>query len=124
MKKKLFPFIAIFFSVIGIFLLINSNDKKTSLLGIINILFFGGGGIIYLILNNNKVGLRIKKIALLFGCLIFIITSYFLLPIHHLFDDNKKYHPTIGWIIGIIGMLFFGYGFIITLIKFLKNDGK
>lgn len=61
MKKKLFPFIAIFFSVIGIFLLINSNDKKTSLLGIINIIFFGGGGIIYLILNNNKVGLRIKK---------------------------------------------------------------
>lgn len=99
-----------------------SKNQRTTTLGIINLLFFGGGGIVYFILNKKSISNRLRNITLLIGCLIFIISSYYLLPFHHLFDNNRKYHPTIGWIIGIIGMLFFGYGFIISIIKLVKDD--
>ncbi len=105
---------------------------KEIVLGIVTLLSFGGGGIVYYALNkkgNKKIEksekITIKEsprklIFLLLGCLIFVICCYGFLPFNHLFDDNYKYTPALGYIVGITGILFFGFGFVTAIIRLVK----
>ena len=65
-------------------------------------------------------GTRTKTIALFFGCLIFIIASYSALPFNHLFDDSHRYSPVTGYIVGIVGISFFGFGLISSIVQLVK----
>lgn len=123
-NKKIYYLISILFVIISIFLLIASKEKQTTIIALLTLLFFGGGAIIVYILNNKFYNDKTKNIANIFGALIFTITCYSILPFNHLFDENKKYHPTIAWIIGVIGIIFFGYGFFILIIKLIKEKYK
>lgn len=120
-NKKLFYTICIIFSLMAIFSLIVTEDTKTILISLLTILFFGCGSIIAYILDTKEKESNVRTIALLFGCLIFIVGSYSVLPFNHLFDNSHKYTPTLGWIIGIVGILFFGYGFIVSAKKMITK---
>lgn len=123
-KKIILNSISIIFVVISIFLLIVSEETKTRIIAVLCLLFFGGGSIIYNILENEKNGSLAKNIAEMIGSLIFMLVCFFVLPFHHLFDDTRRYTPFLGWIIGITGILFFGFGFIKSVIKLLKRKNK
>lgn len=62
-----------------------------------------------------------KNTAGMIGSLIFVIVCYYILPFHHLFDGVHRYTPTLGWAIGIAGILFFGIGFLKLTINLLKG---
>lgn len=119
-KKVLYGFWVIF-CIISIWEILKNSDGKTGPIGYLTLMFFGGGVIVYFILTNNNIDFKIKRIANLIGCLIFVIASYFLLPFHHLFDGTRKYTPEIGWIIGLGGMCFFGFIFFKLILEMLKE---
>lgn len=121
-NKKLFYTICILFSIGSIFLLIVSEEVETILISLLTILFFGCGGIVVYILDKKENAKKTKTIALMFGCLIFVISSYSALPFNHLLDDVSRYTPVSGWIIGVVGILFFGFGFIVSIKKLIKNN--
>jgi riboflavin transporter FmnP len=123
-NKIILNIICILFVVISIFLLIESEESKRRFIAGLAIIFFGGLGIVYNINKSEKSGSLAKSIASMIGCLIFVILSYYILPIHHLFDGSRKYSPTIGWIFGIVGILFFGFGFLKILIELIKGKKK
>jgi len=125
-NNKTLYIICIIFSVGSLFLLIKSDKGSVVWVSLMNLLFFGGGGICYYILDKKKdkntiTSKRNKIIALFFACLFFVLASYSALPFNHLFDDNTtRYTPTAGWIVGIAGILFFGFGAIVAVIRFYK----
>lgn len=108
----------------SIFLLIVSEETRTRFIAVLCLLFFGGGSIVSNILSSEKSGNLVKNIAGMIGSLIFIIVCYYFLPFHHLFDGTRRYTPSLGWIIGITGILFFGIGFLIAIINILKRKYK
>lgn len=83
--------------------------------------FFGGGGIVYNILVNEESGSLAKNIAGNVELSIFLIMCFSILPFNHLFDNSWRYNPTLGWIIGVIGILFFGFGLLKIYNKFIKK---
>ncbi len=109
--------ICILFVAISIFLLIVSEEPRTRFIAVLCLLLFGGGNIASNILESEKSGSLVKNAAGIIGSLIFVIVCYYFLPFHHLFDGARRYTPTLGWVIGIAGILFFGIGFI----KLTKN---
>jgi len=122
-NNKTFYIICIIFSIGSIFLLVKSEEANVIWISIMNLLLFGGGGIVFYILEkkeNKKNTQRNKIIALFFGCLFFVFASYSVLPFNHLFDDTWRYTPILGWIVGIAGILFFGFGVIVSIIQFYK----
>lgn len=123
-NKVILNSISILFVVLGIFLLLVSDETKTKIIAIICLIFFGGGNIAHNILLSNTSGSLAKNIAGMSGCLIFIIACFFILPFNHLFDNSWRYNPTIAWIIGIAGILFFFFGFLKFTINLLKRNYK
>ncbi|TGN29801.1 hypothetical protein [Empedobacter tilapiae] len=123
-KKYIFFFISILFVILSITLLIISEEKQTNIIALLSLLFFGGGAVVFYILINRFYGNSTKNIANILGALIFTITSYFILPFNHLFDGSRKYNPTIAWVVGIIGIFFFGFGFFRLIIKLLKENDR
>lgn len=99
-----------------------------------NLLLFGGGGIAIYILDKKEsknigqedtltiAAKRTKMIALAFGCLCFVVASYWVLPFNHFFDNTRNYTPIFGYIVGIIGILFFGSGLIVSIIAIVKRS--
>jgi peptidoglycan/LPS O-acetylase OafA/YrhL len=120
MKKTLYYAICILFSLLSIFLLIVSTEQKVIIISLLNLLFFGGGGIAYYILDKKET--KNKTIALMYICLLFIISSYAVLPFNHLFDGTWRYTPALGWIVGMAGIIFFGFGFIVSIIRIVKKQ--
>ena len=132
MGNKTFYIISAIFSIMGIFLLITSEGREDTLFGIFCLLFFGVGGICYYFLDKkgNKqveyngektfVDKRSASVVLLISCLVFVFVCYLLLPFHHIFDDNWRYTPTMGWIIGMAGILFFGAGAVAAIKRLIK----
>ena len=131
-KEKLFYSICILFSILTVFLIVVSKETNVILGSIVWLLFFGVGGICYYVLNR-KGSKRIKQekiviitdqrrkiIALMIACLCFVIAGYSALPFNHLYDDSDRYTPTFGWIMGSISISFFGFGFVISIIKLVK----
>ena len=123
-NKLILNAISILFVVISIFLLIVSEETKTRIIAVFCLLLFGGGNIIYNIIESKKSGSLTRIIAGMIGCLILIVVCYYFLPFHHLFDGTRKYTPLLGWIIGITGILFFGFGFLKSIIILLKRKNK
>ena len=124
-NNKTFYIICLIISLGSLFLLIKSDEGNVIWVSIANLLFFGGGGICYYILDkkedkNTITTKRNKIIALFFACLFFVFASYSALPFNHLFDDTWRYTPTKGWIVGIAGILFFGFGAVVAIIRFCK----
>ena len=125
-NNKTFYIICIIISLGSLFLLFKSDESNVIWVSIMNLLFFGGGGICYYILDkkedkNTIASKRSKIIALFFLCLFFVFTFYSVLPFNHLFDElTNRYTPTAGWIVGISGILFFGFGAIVAIIRFCK----
>jgi len=131
-NKKILYLICALFTIASIFLFVTSKEVKTTLVSIVLFLVCGVGGISTFILDKKEnkdiaqeknitiTDKRGKMIALMFACLCFVIASYFTLPFNHLFDDNRSYTPTMGYIVGIVGMLFFGFGFISSIIRLIK----
>ena len=122
-KKKLYS-IFILLTIVSVFLFCISDETKTRIIAIINFLFFGIGGIVTYILEREKSGVLTKNIAGILGCAIFVIVSYSLLPFNHLYEDSRRYNPILGWIIGIIGILFFGFCFFKLIIKLSKINNE
>jgi uncharacterized ion transporter superfamily protein YfcC len=105
--------------------LLKTDEANVIWVSLMNLLLFGGGGIAYYILdkkeNKNTIATKRNKIiALFFLCLFFVFASYSILPFNHLFDNTWRYIPTLGWIFGIVGILFFGFGVIVAIIQFCK----
>ena len=123
-NKKILYFISSLFVIVCLYLLIVSEDTQGRIKAFLGVLFFGAGSIIHYILQNNTIGYNVKLIAGIFGCLIFVIVSYSLLPFNHLFDESSKYNPTLSLIIGIVGILFFGFGFFVSLIIMFKKFNR
>ena len=124
-KNKSFYTVCILFSIGSIFLLFKSDEADVIWVSLMNLLLFGGGGIAHYILdkkeNKNTITTKRNKIiAVFFLCLFFVFASYSVLPFNHLFDDTWRYTPILGWVFGIAGILFFGYGIIVAIIRFYK----
>ena len=120
MKNKLFYIICILFSVLSVFLLLVWGEKT----GLLTLLSFGGGGIAYYVLDKKENSPRRKNIALIFFCLIFVVVSYAVLPFNHLVDNALYYTPLKGWIVGMAGIVFFGVGLVVSIIKLIKEKQK
>ena len=115
------------FCVLAIFLIIMSGEIDISNITIL--LLFGGGGICYYLLDKkenkcikqkNMITIkdtRTKSVILMFGCLCFVICCFFILPV---FDSREIMPPYAGWVVGVIGILFFGYGFIASIKGLIK----
>ena len=123
-NKIILNSICILFVAVSIFLLIVSEEPRTRFIAVLCLLLFGGGNIVSNILESEKSGSLVKNIAGMIGCLIFVIVCYYFLPFHHLFDGSRRYNPTLGWVIGIAGILFFGIGFLKLTINLLKEKHK
>jgi len=131
-SDKLFYAVCILFSIIAVFLIIVSKETNDILRGLVWLFFWSAGGICYYVLNrkgSKRVGQggiasitddRGKMMALMIGCLAFVIAGYSALPFNHLYDDSNRYTPAFGWIIGTISILFFGFGLIVSIIKLVK----
>ena len=132
MSNRKFYIICAIFSIGAIFLIITSESREDILASIVGLLFFGVGGICYYFLDKkgNKeveyngekrfIEKRSTNAVLMIACLVFVIAGYFLLPFHHIFDGTWRYTPTIGWIIGMAAILFFGAGFIISIMRMIN----
>ncbi|MDM1071833.1 hypothetical protein HX001_04905 [Empedobacter brevis] len=123
-KKYILFFISILFVILSITLLIVSEEKQTNIIALLSLLFFAGGAVVFYILSNTFYDNTTKNIASILGTLIFTITSYFILPFNHLFDESRKYNPTIAWIIGITGIISFGFSFFRLITKLLKENDR
>jgi hypothetical protein len=131
-NKKLLYSICILFTIGSIFLLVVSEKTEVILVSVMNLLMFGVGGVCVYVLEKrgNKdieeektiiiTDKRGKMIALTLACLCFVIVCYLVLPFNHLFDGNRRYTPSLGYIVGIAGILFFGFGFISSIIRLIK----
>ena len=120
-SNKTYYSICILFSLLSIFLLTVSAEKKVIVVSLLNLLCFGGGGIVFYVLDKKEIKNRSKTIALMFCCLIFVISGYAVLPFNHLFDGIWNYTPALGWIFGIAGIVFFGLGLVVAVIKLVKE---
>ena len=130
-NKKIFYSICILFTIGSIFLLVVSAKIEVVLVSIMDLLIFGVGGICVYVLEKKEnkdieqektiiiTDKRGKMIALTFACLCFVIACYLVLPFNHLFDGDRRYTPTFGYLVGIVGILFFGFGFISSIIRWL-----
>lgn len=120
--------------MLALFLLFNAEDTNDVWVSIITLAFFGGGGIAYYVLNKRGdkkieqkdtltiIAKQSKTIALIVACLIFIFVCYSALPFNHLFDNTGRYSPAMSYIVGIVGILFFGYGLIVSIIRLIKRN--
>lgn len=128
--------IFILFTVFGIYLLIDSfiNPElefsedvvlKNRIKYINTILFFGGLGYIYYLIKERKIDTNQNtfktNIAMLFGCLIFVLNSLFLI-LHP--EEFKKGTKLIQMIIGYSSILFFGAGLLMSIYRLIKNLSK
>ena len=133
MKNKiLFYSLCIIFSIIAIFLLIVSKGRDEILASIALLLMSGVGGVCVYMLERKEdkhiepektitiTDKRSKTIALMIGCLSFVIVGYLFLPFNHLFDNIRRYTPIMGWSVGIAGILFFGFGFVMSITSLIK----
>jgi hypothetical protein len=132
MKKILLYSIYTVFTIVGIFIICVSDNKKGIWVGIVLSLFFGAGGVCTYILerggnkkieNKNEIIIieqRGKIIAVMTLCFVFVVLGYSLLPFNHLFDGTRGYTPTLGYIVGIVAILFFGLGFVISIKRLIK----
>ena len=130
--KKLFYFICIILTIGSIFLIVVSEEIETVLISIMNLLLFGVGGVCFYVLDkkgNKNIGQekvitvtdkRGKMIALALACSGFVFAGYLMLPFNHLFDGTRGYTPVLGYIAGIAGILFFGFGLITSIIRLIK----
>jgi hypothetical protein len=130
-NRKLYIICAIF-TIGAIFMLITSEGREEILGSVFALAFFGVGGICYYFLDKkgNKrveyngektfVDKRSKSVVLLIGSSMFVFACYLFLPFHHIFDDNLRYSPTLGWIIGVAGILFFGAGIVVAIKRLIK----
>lgn len=121
--------ICVIFSILSVVVIVNGGQ---TLLGIAMLLFFGGGGIVYYILSRKGrrriersgettiTESRKKLIVLLLGSSIFVVCSYLFLPFHHLFDEIPRYSPLLGYVVGVVGMLFFGFGVVTAIIRLVR----
>ncbi|MDR2910952.1 MAG: hypothetical protein LBV47_06275 [Bacteroidales bacterium] len=134
MKRKLLYVISAIFTAVSIFLILKAENAKELLLGISTLSLFGvGGAAVYALerKGNRKIERqqiitlkqsRRKLIVLLWACLAFVLCGLLCLPFFHLFDDSPHYTPTRGYIIGIAGMLFFGFGAVASIIRLIKPE--
>ena len=131
-NKKLFYSVCSLFTIGSIYLLVGSEEIEVILVSVMNLLLFGVGGVCVYVLEkkeNKDIGQgktitiidqRGKMFALMLGCLSFVFACYLILPFNHLFDGTRGYTPVIGYIIGVAGILFFGFGFIMSIIRLVK----
>jgi uncharacterized protein YjeT (DUF2065 family) len=124
------------FTIIGTYLLIDSFMNpdfelsesailKNRLVQINSILFFGGLGYVYYILkrNRNKINKSSLKtnIAILLGCLIFILNGLYLINYP---EDFKKGNKLIKIIISYTTVIFFGISLIMAVYKLIQKKSK
>jgi hypothetical protein len=132
MKRIFLYSISAIFTMVGILMIYMSNEKKDVLMGVLVLLSFGVGGICINVFEK-KGNKRAKQkdvttiteqhskiIALMLSCLAFMVLGYFVLPFNHLFDNTRFYTPVMGWIVGVISILFFGYGFVVSIKRLIK----
>jgi hypothetical protein len=119
-NNKIFYLICTFFSIITILSLIENNEKVSPLKDTLCLFFFGGGAIVHYFLENKKISLNTKYIFVLIGCLIFILLSFYALPSSGL-EFNSRTPKTVRWIFSISGIIFFGIGFLVSVILLFKS---
>ncbi|KIC00355.1 hypothetical protein OA93_01775 [Flavobacterium sp. KMS] len=128
--------IFILFTIISSYQLIDSfihpdielNDSllfKDRLKQLNGIVLFGGLGLIYFLIKENKFNPNKNSIKtfiiMFFGCLIFVISSLFLILYPEEFRRGNKF---VKIIIGYSGILFFGTGLIMSVYKLIKEIFK
>lgn len=128
--------IFILFTIISSYQLIDSfihpdiklNDSflfKDRLKQLSGIVLFGGLGLIYFLIKENKFNPNKNSIKtfiiMFFGCLIFVISSLFLILYPEEFRRGNKF---VKIIIGYSGILFFGAGLIMSVYKLIKEIFK
>lgn len=117
------------FTVLGIYFLIESFTDSTfekseqnlfreRFINLAGILFFGSGGfVIYFSKKYPHLDNKPKLFSILFGCLgfIFMCLAIIIYP-----ESFKKGPKIVKYTIGIIGLIFFGFGLILSLIKLIR----
>ena len=131
-NNKLFYLICSLFAIVSVFLLVVSEEIETILGSIAILLMFGGGGVCFYVLEKkgNKdieqekiitiTDKRSKMVALILLCLSFVFFGYLVLPFNNVFNGARGYTPVLGYIVGITCILFFGFGFITSVIRLTK----
>ena len=129
LKDYLIYFSCFLFTVISIYLFadsfINSEFNKTNevlfkerFINLAGILFFGiGGFVIYFFKKHPHEDNKAKLFTILFGCLGFVMMSLAIIIYPESFKRGSK---IIKYIIGFIGLIFFGIGFLFSLSKLIK----
>lgn len=133
LKDYLIYFSCFLFTLIGIYLFVDSfinkefnktNEElfKERFINLAGILFFGiGGFVIYFFKKYPDEDNKAKLFTILFGCLGFVMMSLAII----IYQENfKRGSKIIKYIIGFIGLIFFGFGMIFSTIKLIKYKSK
>ena len=122
------------FTLLGIYLLADSfanpdiesfgNSLLKERLKYCNsILFFGGLGYVYFIIKNREEEYNINKtkkyLLILFASLILVLNSLFIVVYPEEFRKGRKIFHLI---IGYAGLIFFGLGFVSSIVFLLKKE--
>ena len=127
----------VLFVIVSIIMIAVSKETTDILLGVMILLAFCAGGMsTYMIQAKKKKNIeqeqiititdnRSKMTVSLLCYLSLVIVSYLFLPFNHIFDDThtsgfRRYTPTIGYIVGISGILFFGWTFFLSITRLVK----
>lgn len=129
LKDYLIYFSCFLFTAIGIYLFtdsfINNELNKTyeelfkeRFINLAGILFFGiGGFVIYFLKRYSHEDNKAKLFTILFGCLGFVMMCLAIIIYPESFKRGSK---IVKYIIGFIGLIFFGFGFLLSLLKLIK----
>lgn len=130
LKDYFIYFSCFLFTVFSIFLLINSfinnefdktNEElfKERFINIAGTLLFGIGGFgIYFLKKYPHEDNKAKLFTILLGCLGFVMMSLAIIIYPESFKKGPK---IIKYIIGFIGLIFFGFGLVFSIIKLIKH---
>ena len=131
-KKNIHYIVCIVCAIWGVLDLYWSESKEDIWFSIV-LLSIGVLGICIYVIDRKKnkvverkskitiIEQRSKIIALLIACLVFVGLGYSVLPFNHLFDGSALgYTPAVGYTAGIVAILFFGYGFVVSIKRLIK----
>jgi hypothetical protein len=137
MGNILLYLICFLFAAVGSVAIVISENIKDALVGITMLLLWLGLGIGLLYNRLGKSGKkenknieqegvititcnRVKMLALMLMYLCLGVACNFMLPFYHIFDNSSKYSPAVGWVVGLGGVLSFGFAFIVAIIRLIN----
>ena len=112
------------FSIVAIFMISTGNEV---LEGVFILVFFGGLGFVCFLIDKREKSGKGKQfdtydcLVTMLGGLVFAAFGYLFLPIHGIFEDEPRYSPTLGWIVGLVALVFGVLGFVAALTLLIKN---